>query len=135
MGHLRSTKNGELLKPAIPFRNHAATFDRRHALPRGSEGSRDLDRSLGRDLVEFRVVDDRFQEDILVPLFVDQRGTGIARLHHIVNSCQFLYTDTNLLHNVFGLGAVRREAHGDEFTDIADLVRRQGRLFGNIEAR
>ena len=62
VGHLRGTMKDWLLKPRIPFRDDAAPFDWRHALPGGAEFALDLDRRLRGDRFDVADIDEAFEE-------------------------------------------------------------------------
>ena len=71
MGHLRSTVDDELLKPCIPLRNNAATFNRCHALPCCPEFSLDLDGRTRRNRQDIANIDKTLKEYVVAPFVVN----------------------------------------------------------------
>ena len=60
---------------------------------------------------------------------------GSRALQHVVDGGQLLEIERHRRRDVLGLGARRRDAHGDEFADLAHLAGGEHRLLGNLEAR
>ncbi len=61
-------------------------------------------------------------------MFVNQSRARLARLQHVVNRRKLFEVQCHGCGDVFGLGSRRRHAHGDQFSDVADLAGRQHRL-------
>ena len=124
----------ELVEAVIEGRDDAAAFQRRHALPRG----RDLARHLDRRIERLRDVDLEigFEKDVVAPMLVHQRRARLARLA----ACRGRRASSSRSsvdgrRDILGLGARRRHAHGDEFADLAHLAGGEHRLLGDLEAR
>ncbi len=118
--HLGRRMQRELVGPAIEGRDHATAFERGHALPRGRDLARHLDRRVERggdvDLVM------GLEEDVVAPMLVHQGRAGLACLQHVRDSRQLFQLERHGGRDVLGLGAGRRNAHRDE-------PRRPGALF------
>ena len=111
----------ELIEAAVEGRDHAAPFERRHALPRGRDLARHLDRRIERlGDVDLEI---GFEEDVVAPVLVHQRRTRLARLQHVVDRRQLFEVERHRRRDILGFGARRRHAHGDEFADLTHLVR------------
>src|SRR5215210_4046553 len=82
MRHLAGGIERQLPKPRIPVRHHPTAFQRGHGLAGGAKFARNLDGRAERfgDVD----VDKRFQENIVAPMLMQQRGSGLTRLQHIV---------------------------------------------------
>src|SRR5262245_12972121 len=70
--HLTSRVDCQLLEPRVPEGDNAAPLDRRHALPRGANFARNLDRRVER-LADINI-EERLEKDVVGPVLVDQRG-------------------------------------------------------------
>src|SRR5271154_4082649 len=69
MRHLTGGIEGELFQARIPQRDHAATLDWRHALARGTNFARHLDRGVERcGDIHF---DEGFEKNVIAPVLVD----------------------------------------------------------------
>jgi hypothetical protein len=122
----------ELVEPVIENRDHAAPFQRRHALPRGGYFARHFN---GR--IECRCdidLERAFKENIVAPMLMDQRGPSVARLDHVVDRRELFEIQRHRSRDILGLGPRRRHAHRDEFADMAHLAGRQNWLFRDLEA-
>src|SRR5271167_3673947 len=84
-----------IVQPAIESRDDAPALDRRHALSRGRDFSRDADRSV-QSLLEADI-EKGFEEDVVAPFLAHERGAGAARREHIVNRRQFLKVEPHLM--------------------------------------
>ena len=127
MRHLRRGMQRQHFQIAVPDRQHAAPFQRRHALPGGAVAPRDngsgiLHRRLETD------IDGGFQEGVLLPMRMQQGGVGIARLRHVVDRRQLLEIDLDQLRQILGERAAFGEAGGDRLADMAHLALGQDRL-------
>ena len=132
MRHLAGGIERKLLPAAVPRGDHAAPFNRRHALPRGADFARDLDRGVER--LGETGIDEGFEKDVVGPVFVQARRVRLARLQHVVHGRQFLDIERNGNGHVLGLGAGIGETHRHQLADIADFLARQDRLLGDLEA-
>ncbi len=86
--HLTGRVHRQLLEPRVPERDHAAAFDRRHALPRGADLALHFDRRV--ECLADVDVDESLEKYVIAPLLMDQDGGALARLQHVVNGRQFL---------------------------------------------
>ena len=77
----------------------------------------------------------RFEEDVVAPMLVHQRRARLARLAHVVDGGKLFEIERHRRRDVFGFGARRRDAHRDEFADLAHLAGGEHRLLGDLEAR
>ena len=116
----------------VPEGDHAAALDRRHALPRGADLARDLDRRVER--LGDVDVDERLEEDVVGPMLMHQRRRRLARRQHVVHGRQLVEVEPRPLRNVLGFGARRGDAHGDQLADVAHLLGRERRLLRHLEA-
>ena len=98
----------------------------------GADVPRDFDRRGLGDLVDGAVFAE-LDEDVVAPLLVHQRRAGLASLQHVGDGRQFFQFERDGAGNVLCLRAGRRQAHGDHFADVANLVSRQDRLDGIFE--
>jgi hypothetical protein len=130
--HLAGRIERELLEPCIPQCYGAAPLNRRHALPRRLDLPRDFDRCVQR-LFEIGL-NEGFEENIVAPLLMNERGRRGARREHVVDCRQFLDVDGDAGCNVFGDGSRRCHTHGDRFADEPHLVGGQAILIGRLEA-
>ena len=130
--HLVGAVQGELVQPAIESRDDAAALDRRHALPRGRDFSRDADRRV--DSLLEADIEEGFEKEVVAPFLVHERGAGLARREHIVNRGQFLEVEPHKRSDILGFGPRRRDAHRDQFADLTHLAGSQDRLIRGFEA-
>jgi len=103
-------------------------------LARRTQLARNLDSRAPGDRLDI-VVDERGQEKVVPPCLVHQRRARCAGLEHVMDRRQLREIDLDARRHVFGLGARRRDAHGDQFADMAYLSSRQHRLLGGLESR
>ncbi len=134
MRHLGRRHDREVAEPRIPVSEAAAAFDRKHALPGGAELTRHRDRRRARDGVDIGV-DAHLQKYVIAPLLVDEGRAGFAGSDQIADGRQLVVVDLHGPGDVFGFGAGRCDAHGDKFTDVPHLLRRQDGFGGMLEAR
>ena len=78
----------QLLEAPVPEGDHAAPFDRRHALAGGADLARDLDRRVER-LADVDI-DEGLEKDVVAPVLVHQRRAGFPRLQHVVDGRQLV---------------------------------------------
>ena len=64
----------------------------------------DLDRRVEARFSMF-IIDERFEENVVAPVLVDQRRARLARLQHVVHRRQFLVVDLDRSGDVLGFGA------------------------------
>ena len=120
MRHLARGMENELVGAMVEHGDCAAPLDRRHALAPRRDRARDLDRR-----VESRGdadVDRRLEENVVAPMLVNQGRARLARRPHVVDGRQLLQIQRHARRDVLGLGARRRNAHGDELADMPHLA-------------
>ena len=116
MWHLARGREHELVGSMVEHGDRAASFDRRHALARGRNRARDLDRRIeGRCNAG---VDERLEEDIVAPMLVHEARTRLARDAQVANRRKLVEVQGYARGDVFRFGARRGDAHGDEFADV-----------------
>ena len=76
-----------------------------------------------------------FEKDVVAPMLVHQGRTRFARLEHVIDGGKLLEIERHRRRNVLGFGTRRRDAHGDEFADLAHFAGGEHRLLGDLEAR
>ena len=133
MRHLRRAGDDQLVEPRIPFRQHAAALDRRHALPRGAQRADHLGGGDGVEVGQI-LLPPGLEEGVVRPVLMDQRCAGGAGRQHVGDGRQRLEFQLAGGDQVLGLGPRRRDAGGDGLADMAQLVARQRRLFRMAEA-
>ena len=74
------------------------------------------------------------RNEIVVPLLVHADGLLGARRERVDQNGQLVELDVDLLGQVFGLGARRRDAHRDRLADEAHLAVRQRMPLGELVA-
>ena len=67
-------------------------------------------------------------EDVLLPLFVKQRGIRLKRRTGVGHDRQRLVDDLDQRRGVFGHVATLREDHGHGVADVPDLLTRENRI-------
>ena len=72
-------------------------------------------------------------EDIVAPLRVHERRARLARGQHVGHHRQFVVVDGHCRSNILGLRSCRAEAHGNRFSDIAQLFNCHDRFGGALE--
>ena len=123
----------ELAEPCIPLRDEAATFDRRHDLPRGPQLACDLDRRRLRGCLD-RAVETCFKKDVALDGLMHEHALRRLRRQHVDDGRQLLVFDGDFGGNVLRLRTRVGDAHGDQLADVADLVGDQGRLLRDLKA-
>ena len=131
--HLGGGVDQQLLQPPIPGGDDAAAFQRRHALPRRSQAPPHHDRRRSREPLR-RDLDERLQEHIVVPVFVQPDRAG-ERGAHVHQRRQLVELDIDCGRQVFRFGAVRCDTDRDRLADVTHLVGRQHGLRGRLEPR
>ena len=133
MGHLAARIQNELVHAAVPSGDRAAALNRGHALAGGGDLAGDLDRRIERgfDLD----VDEGLQENVVAPVFMQQRRVRQARRQHVVHGGQLLQIDLDARSDILGLGSCSADAHRDQFADLAHLLAGERRLLGRLEPR
>ncbi len=61
-------------------------------------------------------------------------GRPGARLEHVDDGGQFLEIEFDLIGKVLGFSARGRDAHGDEFANLANFAGGENGLIGRLEA-
>ena len=122
-----------MFEPSVPERNHAAPFDRRHALARGAEFARHFDRRVER-LADVDVDESLEKHIVIAPVLVDENGVALTRLQHVVNGRQFLEIEHDRRREVFRFRPGRSDAHRRQFADVAKLVGGERRLLRDLES-
>ena len=130
--HLAGRIERELFETRVPQRNHAAAFDRRHALPRCPDLARDFDRCI-QCLADIDI-HERFEEDIVGPMVVHQLRPRVAGREHVVHGRQFFEIERDGTGDILGLRTRRRDAHRDKLADETHLVGCERGLLGDLEA-
>ena len=133
MRELRRRDQREETQARIAIGEHAAAFDRQHAVAGGADLARHLEGGARGGLLDVAVLGE-FDEDVVLPVLVDQRRAGLLRGDHVGDGRQLVVFDADAARDVLGLGAGRRHAHGDELADEAQLAGRQDRLGRRLEA-
>ena len=67
-------------------------------------------------------------------MLVHEGGARLARRAHVVDGRELLEVQRYARRDILGLGARRRDAHGDQLADMPHLAGRQRRLLGDLEA-
>ena len=130
--HLRAGIERELVEAMIEGGDHAAPFQRRHALARGRYFARHLDRRIERR----RDIDleQRFRERRCRPNARGPAPCPASRaLQHIVDRRKLFEVERHRGRDILGLGPRRRHAHGDEFSDVPHFAGRKHRLLRYLE--
>ena len=129
--HLAGRVDRQLLEPRVPERDHAAPFDRRHALARGTDFARHLDRRVERPAdID---IDERLEKHVVAPVLVNEHGVVLARVQHVVNGRQLLEIERDRRREVFRFRPCRSDAHRRQFADVAKLVGGERRLLRDLE--
>jgi hypothetical protein len=79
------------------------------------------------------VVDQRFQEDVVAPLLVDQGRRLDARGDHVDHRGQIGIFDLHLRRDVFGFRARSPDAHRDRFAHVPHLAAGERPQLGGLE--
>ena len=131
--HLRRGMHHELAGALVPVRHHRLALERIHHLPRRAILAPHHHRR-GRGNLRDSLVERGLQEQIVLPLLVHQGGWRIARRNRIDDGRKLIEVELYASGKVFRLRACCRDAHGDGLADEADLVLRQRRIIGRLEA-
>ena len=132
--HLRGADHHQLVSLMVPVGQHRLALHRHHALPRQVDLAPHHHVRLRRQFVEL-LVDIERDEDVVAPLLVHEialrrLGAGNVRVHR-----QVVVVDLDQFGVVLGLGAGRRDHHGDGFAHEPHLARCQRRLGRDLVAR
>ena len=93
----------------------------------------DLDRRIER-LARCPTSTNGLEKDVVAPVLVHQRPSGLARLQHVDHRRQLFEIDRDRAAMSSASRAGRRDAHRDQLADVAHLAGRQHRLLGHLEA-
>jgi hypothetical protein len=76
----------------------------------------------------------KFDNPVVAPFVMNEWRVRFARRKHVDNGGQFLEFQCNGLRDILGFRPRRRNAHRHELADISQLLCRQDRLGGTLEA-
>ena len=135
VGKLVRHPDHQLVQPAVVMGQRAAAFHRKRRLAGHLVTPRDgMDRG-GLGGLEIAILEGGLAHDVVRPAVMHQRASGLAAAVDVEDHGQFLAFDLDRIGDVLGLGPGRRHRDGDLLADIADLVFRQDREVGPLEAR
>ena len=122
--HLRRGIDHDLLRLIVPIGHHAAAFDGRHALPCGAQRSLEFDSRVLCGRLEIDV-DECFKENVLRPMSVYERRTGIAGARHVDDGRQFFEIERDELGEILGLRTSVGDTGSKRLANMTHLVARQ----------
>ena len=123
MGELRRAVDNKLGQSCVPMGNKASALNRRHDLTRGAKFTADAHgRGLGHRF-NVTIIPNR-EENIVVPIVVQQRRIRLDRFNHIDNGRQLFIFDHNFGSDVLGFRAGVGNAYRNKLTHLANLAGR-----------